>query len=253
VLTDTHAHIDFDDFDRDRDEVIARAKDVGIERIIIPGVDLATSAKAVELAGQYDIVNAAVGIHPNSTAEAAPGDMLEISRLAERDRVVAVGEIGLDYYRDRAPKDIQARACRGQLELAQELKLPVIIHFRNVGMEGVELVGEDLFRSLRGVFHCFGGSVEFARELVSWGYYIGFDGPLTYKNSDRVDVARAVALENILIETDAPFLTPQSRRGKRNEPSYVLEIAEKLAEVKGIDVDEVIRVTGENARSLFGF
>ena len=252
MLIDTHAHLDFDDFDKDRDEVLARAVRAGVSCIIDPGCDVATSKKAVQLSEAHDMVYAAVGIHPNSTAEALPGDNLEIARLANNPHVVAVGETGLDFYRDRSPRDVQVRAFAGQLELAKELDLPVIIHFRNVEMDGVELVGSEKLKGLRGVFHCFGGSPGFARTLVSWGFYIGFNGPLTFKGSDRLEVAREVPLESCLVETAAPFLTPQKYRGRRNEPAYVKEVAEKLAEVKRVDIEEVLEVTGKNARELFG-
>ncbi|HUT62992.1 MAG TPA: TatD family hydrolase [Anaerolineae bacterium] len=252
MLVDTHAHLDFEDFDNDRSEVIGRARQTGVSFIINPGCDLASSKKAIHLSETYDMVYAAVGIHPNSTADALPGDNLEIARLAEHPRVVAIGEIGLDFYRDRSPRDVQIRAFIGQLELAKEINLPVIIHFRNVEMDGVELVGPERLGGLRGVFHCFGGSSEFARLLVSWGFYIGFDGPLTYNGSDRTEVAQIIPLEKCLLETDAPFLTPQKFRGRRNEPAFVGEVARKLAEVKKTDVEKVISVTGENACNLFG-
>lgn len=251
MLYDSHAHLDFEDFAPDLDDIIARAKAAGVGGIVNPGCDVATSERAIELAARFDIVHAAVGIHPNNVGAAEPGDCLTISRLAEKPDVVAIGEIGLDFYRDRTPREIQARAFAGQLEIARERDLPVIIHFRNVEMDGIEMIGRDRLEGLRGVFHCFGGSVDFARTLVSWGFYIGFDGPLTYKDSDRIDVAKAVPLERCLIETDAPFLTPRSHRGQRNEPSYVGEIAERLAEVKGLDAGRVIDMTGGNARSLF--
>ena len=253
MLIDTHAHLDFSDFDKDRDEVVLRAEKSGVSFIVNPGCDFATSQKAVELSETYDSVYAAVGIHPNSTADASPGDILEIARLAENNSVVAIGETGLDFYRNRSPEEFQIRAFRGQLALAREYSLPVIIHFRNVENEGLELVGADNFQGLRGVFHCFGGSVAFVRKIIAMGFYIGFNGPLTYRNSDRIDVAREVPLEKCLIETDAPFLTPQKYRGKRNEPAYVIEVAEKMAQVKKCDIDEVIEVSGRNAQELFGF
>ena len=252
MLVDTHAHLDFDDFEKDRDEVIARACEAGVSKIINPGCDVETSHKAILLSEKYDMVYAAVGIHPNSTAEASPGDNLEIARLVNHPRVVAIGEIGLDFYRDRSPGDIQFRAFTGQLELARELDLPVIIHLRDVEMEGIDRVGIEKFHGLRGVFHCFGGSPEFALTLVSWGFFIGFNGPLTYRGSDREAIARVIPLNHCLLETDAPFLTPQNFRGQRNEPAYVKEIAVKMAEVKQIDVEEVIEVTGNNTRALFG-
>lgn len=252
MLFDTHAHLDFDDFKSDRDEVVARASRAGVSFIINPGCDVETSRKAIALSRRYETVYAAVGIHPNSTADAVPGDSAEISRLASSPKVIAIGETGLDFYRDRSPHDIQIRAFRGQLDLARSLDLPVIIHFRAVEFDGIELTGSELFTGVRGVFHCFGGSVGFAEKVVSLGFYVGFDGPLTYPKSDRIEVARAVPLDRCLIETDAPFLSPQRYRGERNEPAFVADVADKLAEVKQIDVQEVIGITTQNARKLFG-
>lgn len=251
MLCDTHAHLDFDDFERDRKAVIERANKVGVSVIINPGCDVKTSEKAVRLSETYASVYAAVGIHPNSVAAASPGDSLEIARLASEPGVVAIGETGLDFYRNRSPREVQVRAFRGQLELAQALDLPIIIHFRAVEEEGIDLVGASYFEVVRGVFHCFGGSAAFAGKVLSMGFYIGFDGPLTYSKSDRVEVAREVPLERCLIETDSPFLTPQKFRGQRNEPAYVGEVAGKLAEIKGIDEKEVCAVTTRNACELF--
>ncbi len=252
MLIDTHAHLDFNDFDKDRDEVVERAEKTGVSFIINPGCDVATSKKAIKLSEKYDSLYSAVGIHPNSTAEALPGDSMEIARLAKNPRVVAIGETGLDFYRNRSPIETQVRAFRGQLGLARELDLPVIIHFRNVENNGIDLVGIKNIHGIRGVFHCFGGSVDFARKLISMGFYIGFDGPLTYRDSDRVEVAHVVPLEKCLLETDAPFLTPQKYRGRRNEPAYVIEVAEEMARIKKCDVNEVIAITGGNAQELFG-
>lgn len=252
MLIDTHAHLDFDDFSEDREQVIERARLAGVSSIINPGCTVASSKKAILLSEVHELVYAAVGIHPNSTAEALPGDNLEIARLASHPRVVAVGETGLDFYRQHSPRDVQIRAFTGQLELARELDLPVIIHFRNVEMDGIESVGREKFQGIRGVFHCFGGSAEFAQILVSWGFYIGFDGPLTFKGSDRIEVACQIPLDKCLIETDSPFLTPRKYRGQRNEPAYVGEMAEMIAEVKNIEVEDVKRVTTLNARTLFG-
>ena len=252
VLIDTHAHLDFDDFDDDRDEVLERAVKAGIDAVIIPGIDVASSRKAVELAERYGMLYAAVGIHPNSVNAAEPGDNVRIARLAEESGVCAIGEIGLDFYRDRTPREEQVRAFRGQLSLAHELDLPVIVHFREVGQDGVDMTGREHLESVRGVFHCYGGSVDFAETVLNMGYYIGFDGPLTYPKSDRVDVARTVPLDRIVVETDAPFLAPQAMRGKRNESSYVTEVARALAEIKHVDVGEVEEVTTRNAHRLFG-
>ena len=251
MLCDTHAHLDFDDFESDRKTVIERANEAGVFSIINPGCDVKTSEKAVRLSETYASVYAAVGIHPNSVAAASPGDSLKIARLASESGVVAIGETGLDFYRNRSPREVQVRAFRGQLELAQALDLPIIIHFRAVEEEGIDFVGASYFEGVRGVFHCFGGSAAFAGKVLSMGFYIGFDGPLTYSKSDRVEVAREVPLERCLIETDSPFLTPQKFRGKRNEPAYVGEVAGKLAEIKGIDEKEVCAVTTRNACELF--
>jgi TatD DNase family protein len=198
------------------------------------------------------MVFAAVGIHPNDSHRAAPDDMAEIRSLAQHPRVVALGETGLDFYRDRAPREMQARLFREHLELARETGLPVIVHFRNVESEGIELIGPEWFRGIRGVFHCFSGSVRFAEQIVEMGWYIGFTGPLTYKGSDRIAVARSAPLDRILVETDSPFLAPREHRGKRNEPAWVAEIARKLAEARGIDPADAIAATGRNARELFG-
>jgi TatD DNase family protein len=252
VLADTHAHLDMEDFDSDRDKVIERAADAGVRCIVDPGIDAASSQKALLLAEAHGIVYAAAGIHPNNVAGASQEDMKIIARLAKRDRVVAIGETGLDFYRDRTPRSLQVQGFREHLELAGEMDLPVIIHFRQVERDGIELVGRERFRGLRGVFHCFGGTVDFALELVDMGFCIGFDGPLTWRDSDRVETAAAVPLERCLIETDAPFLAPRKYRGLRNEPSFVGEVAKKLAEIKNLDVKEVVAVTGRTACALFG-
>jgi TatD DNase family protein len=252
-LIDSHAHLDFDRFKRDREAVISRARDAGVTAIINPGCDLETSRNAVRLAERYDIVYAAVGIHPNSTAEASEDHVRNIEELAGHDKVIAIGEIGLDYYRDRSPKDVQARLFREQLDMAASVDLPVILHFREVEEDGIRTAGVERLRAVRGVFHCFGGSAAFARQVMNMGYFIGFDGPLTYPRSDRVTVAAAVSPNKCLIETDAPFLTPQRKRGKRNEPAYVKDVAAKLAEAKGMQLDEIAGITSDNARALFGF
>ncbi len=252
MLVDTHAHLDFEDYEADREDVLRRAGESGVRCVIVPGIDLATSRAAVALAERYPMVYAAAGIHPNDSHRAAPEDMDEIRRLAEHPRVVAIGETGLDFYRDRSPREVQARLFSAHLKLARETGLPVIVHFRNVEENGIEMIGPDRFRENRGVFHSFGGSSAFAERIVELGWYIGFTGPLTYKKTDRIEVARAVPLERILVETDSPFLSPQRHRGTRNEPAYVVEIVEKLAEIKGIDLSQVIAVTGRNAEDLFG-
>lgn len=252
MLVDTHAHLDFEDFDSDREEVIKRAIDAGVRYIIVPGIDVRTTRAAIALAERHDMIYAAAGIHPNGSILAESGDMDEIQRLAEHPKVIALGETGLDYYRDRSPRDVQVRLFREHLDLARKMDLPVIIHFRDVGYDGIELTGEEYFRGVRGVFHSFGGSPELAERLVEMGFLIGFTGPLTYKKSDRVEVARITPMDHILVETDSPFLTPRLHRGSRNEPAFVSEIADKLAEIKDMDRAAVIAATGRNAHRLFG-
>jgi TatD DNase family protein len=253
VLVDTHAHLDDARFDPDRDEVVRRAEAAGVTRILIPGIDAASSRKAVALAGRFGIAWAAAGIHPNSAAAVRSGDMDEIRELAENRRVIAIGETGLDFYRDRAPRDIQVALFREHLDLARTAGLPVVIHFRNAEFDAVEMAGREHFEGVRGVFHCFGGSVGFAQAVVEMGFYIGFDGPLTYPGSDRPEIARSVPLDRALLETDCPYLAPQSRRGGRNEPAFVSEIAASFARARGIDIEEAAVVTGRNAHDLFGF
>jgi len=252
VLIDTHAHLDFMDFDGDRDDVLEHSRDAGVVGIINPGCDLASTQRAIELSEKYEIIFAAAGIHPNNTADTEAGSIDDIARMAIHPRVVAIGETGLDFYRDRAPRDVQVSVFRSHLTLARTLALPVIVHFRNAAADGIGLTGREWFEGIAGVFHCFGGSPEFARDVLDMGFYIGFDGPLTYPKTDRTAVARIVPLERTLIETDAPFLTPPQHRGSRNEPAYVIEVAAALADIHGCSVDEVKRITGANARRLFG-
>ena len=253
MLVDTHAHLDFNDFKSDRKIVIDRAREAGVSAIINPGCDLESSKMAINLAQTYDCIYASGGIHPNSSFQSKPVDIERIKELAKNPKVVAIGEIGLDFYRNRAPRELQIQTLKKQCAIAQQVNLPVIIHFRQVEMDGIDAIGRENIKELRGVFHCFGGSVDFAMTLVSWGFYIGFDGPLTYEKSDRVEIALKVPLENILLETDSPFLPPQRYRGKRNEPAFIREIADTLADIKQCSVSEVISVTRENARTLFHF
>jgi len=254
MLIDTHAHLDDSRFDPDRDEVIRRAEAAGVRHILVPGIDAPTTRKAIALAERYPgTVYAAAGIHPNSAGTVGPGEMEEIRGLARHELVAAIGETGLDFYRNRAPREVQLALFREHLDLARETGLPVIIHFRNAGEEAVGMTGRGRFEGLRGVFHCFGGSVRFAEEVVGMGFHIGFDGPLTYPGSDRAEVARTIPLERALLETDCPYLPPQGRRGRRNEPAYITEIAEVFARARGMDAAEAVSATGRNASELFGF
>lgn len=254
-LIDTHLHLDFDAFDADRDQVIERAVAAGVIRMITIGINRETSRRAVALAEQHGAVYAAVGVHPNDAGEWDESAKAELRELAAHPKVVAIGEIGLDYYWDRVPRDRQQTVFRAQLDLAAELGLPVIIHDREAHADVLRVVREwvaDSAPERRGVFHCFSGDEEMARQALDLGFFIGVDGPVTFKNARRLQALVAVLpLDRLLVETDAPFLAPHPYRGKRNEPAYVRLVAEKVAELHGLPLAEVARATTQNASRLF--
>ena len=246
-LFDTHAHYDDEAFDADRDEVLSTFDGL----VIDPGCTLASSQAAIDLAARHPNVYAAVGIHPENCGDFRPEHLTEIRALAQEDKVVAIGEIGLDYYwPENPPRDLQQQVLRQQLALARELALPVIIHDREAHADTLSIVRE--FPGVTGVFHCFSGSPEMARELLQMGWYLGFDGPVTYKNARRApEVAAVTPPERMLIETDSPYMTPVPYRGKRNDSGYVYLVAEKLAAWKGLAPEELARITTENGKRLF--
>lgn len=248
MLFDTHAHYDDEAFDLDRDAVI---DDFG-GLIVNPGCTVESSATAVEMAQRHENMYAAVGIHPENCGDFVPAHIDALRALAKNEKVVAIGEIGLDYYwAENPPKEFQQEVFRQQLRLALELDLPVIIHDREAHGDTLAIVKE--FPGLRGVFHCYSGSVEMARELVKMGWYLGFDGPLTYKNARKtVEVAEAIPLERIVVETDSPYLSPVPMRGKRNDSRNIPYILGKLAEVRGISVSDAETITCQNGKVLFG-
>lgn len=252
-LIDTHAHLDFEDFDQDRDEVLQRAFDGGVEKIIAIGCNLERSQAAVDLAEKYDNVYASVGIHPDDIAELDNPDTMErLHKLAQRDKVVAIGEIGLEYYQveDEKIKQNQIKRFREQLSLAKELDLPIVFHCRDAYEEMIDILRADGFHP--GVVHCFSGTQEIAKQLVDLGYYISFTGIITFKNAaDTLPIVKEVPLERIMVETDCPYLAPEPNRGKRNEPAYVRQVAEKIATTKGIGFDKVAEITSKNAINLF--
>lgn len=252
MLFDTHAHYDDERFGADREALLASMPEKNVGLIVNPGCDLPTSRVAVELAGKFDFVYAAVGIHPENCADFEPEQIGKLRELAKEPKVVAIGEIGLDYYwAENPPKDLQQKVLRRQLLLAQELRLPVIIHDRDAHADTMAIVRE--FPQVRGVFHCFAGSTEMARELIGMGWMLSFNGAATFKNARKApEVIAAVPLEKLMIETDAPYLTPVPHRGERNDSSYVRFVAEKIAEIKGLSPEEVERVTWENGRRFFG-
>jgi len=258
-LVDSHCHLDLPQFDADRDAVIARMAESGVRYAVNPGVDLPSSRAAVALAlRQRECIYAAVGIHPHEAKTLDAVALKELEQLATSPRVVAVGEIGLDYYRDLSPRDVQRRAFVAQLELAAELDLPVIVHDREAHDDVLALLSDwhstlDIRRSTLGVLHSFSGDVAMAEQVVALGFFIGVSGPVTYRNADRLrDVVRAVPLDRLLIETDAPYLTPLPRRGQRNEPAYVSIVAQAVADVRGVTLEQVAAQTTANACVLFG-
>ena len=252
MLFDTHAHYDDERFGADREALLASMPEKNVGLIVNPGCDIPSSRVAVELAGKFDFVYAAVGIHPENCADFEPEQIEKLRELAKEPKVVAIGEIGLDYYwAENPPRALQQEVLRRQLGLAEKLQLPVIIHDRDAHGDTMAIVRE--FPQVRGVFHCFAGSTEMARELIGMGWMLSFNGAATFKNARKApEVIAAVPLEKLMIETDAPYLTPVPHRGERNDSSYVRFVAEKIAEIKGLSPEEVERVTWENGRRFFG-
>ena len=252
MLFDTHAHYDDERFDEDRETLLRAMPGKGVGLIVNPGCDLPSSRMAVDMAQKYDFLYAAVGIHPENCGDFAPAMTDGLRALAKAPKVVAIGEIGLDYYwAENPPKELQQEVLRRQLALAQELRLPVIIHDRDAHADTLAIVRE--FPQVTGVFHCFAGSVEMAQALIKMGWMLSFNGAATFKNAKKApEVIAAVPLEKLMIETDAPYLTPVPHRGERNDSSYVRFVAEKIAEIKGISAEEVEKATWENGKAFFG-
>lgn len=255
MLIDTHCHLDFDRFDEDRDAVVARALAAGVTRIIVPAVDRDNCEAVLALAEQYEGVFAAVGVHPNSTAGWQDDWLDRLRELAGHDKVVAIGEIGLDYYWDKSPPAVQQQAFEAQMALAAELGLPVIVHNRDAGADVLRLMADSppAGRARGGVLHSFSADWQTAEAALALGLYLGFTGPITFKKADNLRrIAAQVPLDRLLVETDAPFLAPQEHRGKRNEPAYVALVAERMAALHQVTVDELARRTTANAIRLFG-
>ena len=251
-IFDTHAHYDADQFASDREAVLTALPAAGVGLVVDPGCDVASSREAAALAARFGHVYAAAGIHPEDCAGCTDADFDAIRELCRREKVVAVGEIGLDYYwKENPPRDFQEQVFRRQIELALELDLPVIIHDREAHGDSLRIVLD--YPGLRGVFHCFSGSPEMAQELLKRGWYLGFDGPITYKNAKRApEVAAITPLDRIVIETDAPYMAPVPFRGKRNDSRLLPYVVEKLAEWKGVTPEEMTDITWQNGKRLFG-
>mgnify|MGYP004605769929 CR=1 FL=1 len=250
-IFDTHAHYDDSRFDGDRDAVLAALPEAGVELVLDPGCDLPSSRAAAALAERYGHVYAAAGIHPENCAGFQDADLAALRQLLAQPKVAAIGEIGLDYYwAENPPRDFQQTVFRKQLALAEELDLPVIVHDREAHGDSLSIIRE--FPAVTGVFHCFSGSPEMAEELLKRGWYLGFDGPITYKNARRApEVAAITPLERMVVETDAPYLSPVPVRGRRNDSRYLPHVIAKLAEWKGVTPEEMTRITCENGKRLF--
>ena len=251
MLFDTHAHMDAAAFDADRDALIADLPQQGVSLVMNPGCDLASSRDAVALAEKFDHVWAAVGSHPDAADQVNEEVLEEYRKLCKlHPKIRAIGEIGLDYHYEDIPRQIQQKAFRAQMALAKELDLPVIIHEREAHQDGLDIVEE--FPEVSGVFHCYSGSLEMARLLIDKGYYIGFTGVLTFKNARKaVQVASEIPLERIVLETDCPYMAPEPFRGRRNDPGKLFRMAEKLAELRGLSVEDVCRITVNNGKRLY--
>lgn len=252
MLIDSHVHLDDKRFNRDRDSIIKGLKDDGIEMVINIGADLQTSIASVSLAEKYDNVYAVVGVHPHSAKEVDNSTIEILKSFASREKVLAIGEIGLDYHYDNSPRDVQRKWFVEQLKLAKEVNLPVVIHTREAAQETFEILKEAQDGTLRGVLHCYSGSVEMALEYIKLGFYISIAGPVTFNNSRVLkDVVKAIPLDKLLVETDCPYLTPEPNRGKRNEPAYVKYVAGEIADIKGISFEKLAEATNKNTKDLF--
>ena len=251
MLFDTHAHMDDHAFDEDRKELLADLPNQGIRLLMNPGCSLASSYNTDKLSREYDYIYAAVGSHPDVADEVNEEVLEEYRKLCKLNpRIKAIGEIGLDYHYEDIPRQIQLKAFRMQMALARELGLPVIVHERDAHEDGMKVVDE--FPDVTGVFHCYSGSAEMAKELIKRGWYIGFTGVLTFKNARKaIEVASAIPLDRIVLETDCPYMSPEPFRGKRNDPGKLYRMAEKLAEVRGLTVEEIHTITTENGKRLY--
>ncbi len=250
MLFDTHAHLNDPAFDPDREELICGLPEKGVAMVMNVGCCLDSSRDCVQMAQTYPHIYASVGSHPDSASEVNEVVLEEYRMLCKHDKVKAIGEIGLDYYYEDIPREIQQKAFRMQMELAKELNMPVIVHERDAHQDGLMIVKD--FPTVTGVFHCYSGSAEMARQLVNMGWYIGFTGVLTFKNARKaVETASSIPLDRIVLETDCPFMAPEPFRGKRNDPGYLFRMAEKLAEIRNVSVEEIHEITTQNAKNLY--
>ena len=250
-MIDTHAHINTEAFDKDRDEVIKNAKEAGVKNIVIPAIEPNDFDDLIRLTQSDEMLRCCIGIHPHNAMEASDVNLQRVEQMSKEEGVVAIGEIGLDYYYDFTPKEVQKVAFRRQLRIAKRQGLPVVIHNRESDDDMMQILKEEQDGTLRGVLHCFSSPVDFLNKAVNLGFYISFTGNITFKNTDLDQQVKDTPLNKIMLETDSPYMTPVPNRGKRNEPKYVRDVAEKISEIKSITLDEVISMTTENARKFF--
>lgn len=252
MLFDTHAHYDDEKYAEDRYEVIEKAHQSGVSYIINAATDLKSCEDSIAFARKYDYLYAAVGIHPHEVGDIDDSSLLKLAELAKEDKVVAIGEIGLDYYYDTAPRETQRYWFAKQVNLAREMMLPIIVHDRDAHQDSIDIIKAEKACDMGGVFHCYSGSLEMAKDLVNYNFHISVGGALTFKNARKlVEVVKWIPIDRLLIETDAPYLTPEPHRGKRNDSSYVRYVAEKVAEIKQMDYEKVAEATLNNAKELF--
>ncbi|SIS62290.1 TatD family hydrolase [Salimicrobium flavidum] len=253
MLFDTHVHLNADQFEEDREETIRRAREAGVEYMTVVGFDRKTIPKALDIAEKDEKIYAAVGWHPVDAIDMTEEDLKWIEELADHPKVVAIGEMGLDYHWDKSPKDIQKEVFRKQIALAKRVQLPIIIHNREATEDIIELLEEEKAEEVGGIMHCYNGPVELAERAIEMNFMISLGGPVTFKNAKLPkEVAKAVGMEHLLVETDSPFLAPHPNRGKRNEPAWVTLVAEQIAELKELSYEEVARETTANAKRFFG-
>jgi TatD DNase family protein len=253
MFVDTHTHLFYPNFEKDIIDVIKKARNEGVDYMLVPATDLETAEQVVELCDRYDFIYGAVGVHPHDSKNWDDTFIPAIAKISKHPKIVAIGEIGLDYFYDFSPKEQQIKAFKDQIELALKLNLPIIVHNRDSDTDMMEIIKSYAGSGLRAQFHCFNASLENARSLISMHHYISFTGNITFKKFDLLrEIAAAIPLDNILIETDSPFMTPVPFRGKRNEPSNVKYVAEKLAELHNTTIEEVARITSLNAFKMFG-
>ena len=254
LLVDSHAHLDSGQYKTDLDDTIARAAANGISHILTIGCDIESSAASISLAQKYDNIYAAVGVHPHDAREISPTTLQQLEQMLAESKVVALGEIGLDYFRNHCPHDIQQQAFREQIRLARKVNKPIIIHDRDAHEDLLRIMEEENAGDVGGVVHCFSGDTEMARRCIDLGFYISFTGNITYpKNEALREVVKNISIDKMLVETDCPYLSPQGHRGKRNEPAHVRLCAEQIATTKGLTYDDVARITSRNCHDLFGF